>query len=108
MRRVLILVMVAVNGIAGCATGAGNTGGAMPVADDVMTQIMAGSGIITVTFPANPRSGQTLQIAVRTNYTTITLAGNGKTLSSGTIGTTAGSSGKWQYYAADTTWDRVA
>lgn len=77
------------------------------VGNNVSTCILAGSGVVAMTFPAVPVNGQTLTLTLETAYTSVTLAGNGKTLIAGTIGILAGSFATWKYRAANTTWHRV-
>jgi len=86
-----------------------NTGTAsFTVADNVSTCILAGSGTITLTFPATPVNGQDLTITLETAYTAITLAGNGKTIITGAaLGVSAGSFARYRYRTANTTWHRV-
>lgn len=86
-----------------------NTGTAsFTVSDNVSTCILAGSGTITLTFPATPVNGQDLTITLETAYTAITLAGNGKTIITGAaLGVSAGSFARYRYRAANTTWHRV-
>jgi hypothetical protein len=78
------------------------------VADNTTNVLLAGSGTITVTFPATPVNGQELVISLETAYTAVTLAGNGKTIITGAaLGVSAGSFARYRYRAANTTWHRV-
>lgn len=91
------------------ASNTRNTGSAgFTVPDNVTGVVMAGSGTVLVTFPANPIDGQLLEMSLETAYVAITVAGNGKTLIAGAaIVVTAGSFASWRYRAANTTWRRV-
>jgi hypothetical protein len=86
-----------------------NTGTAnYTIPDFTDVAILAGSGTITLTFPATVYDGEELVITLETAYTAITLAGNGRTLVTGAaLGVSAGSFARYRYRAANTTWHRV-
>ena len=84
------------------------TTGTITIPNNIGTEILAGSGTITLELPATPVDGQYIEITLETVYAAITVQATGKTFIQGVpLTVTAGSFAKYKYNLARTTWYRV-